>query len=190
MGVLILAALGDEDGVVVALSEDEGGEDDVDDVELDAQQRHDAQYPQPAHRHGEEGEQCQFDAAEGEPEEEEDDGGAGEADVVEVVGKGACQCAVHAADVEGVVEACLDALHVLLFHGELVHDGVSPCLAVDADVAGEDGGGEGLEVVERLRTVLGGDDAGEVREGFGGEAVRCGGGGEAGGQLVFMLCHE
>ena len=39
--VLIDRALGHEDGIVVTLTEDEGAQDDVDDVELDAQQGHD-----------------------------------------------------------------------------------------------------------------------------------------------------
>ena len=58
------AALRHEDGVVVALTEDEGGEDDVDDVELDAQQRHDAQNPYPADSHRDEGYDGQLDASE------------------------------------------------------------------------------------------------------------------------------
>ena len=39
-GVLIDQSLGDKDGIVIALTEDEGSQDDVDDVELDAQQLH------------------------------------------------------------------------------------------------------------------------------------------------------
>ena len=58
------AAFGDEDGVVVALAEDEGGQNDVDDVELDAEQRHDAQNPYPADSHRDEGDDGQLDASE------------------------------------------------------------------------------------------------------------------------------
>ena len=52
--VLIDRALSHEDGVVVALTKDERAQDDVDDIELNAQQRHDAQYPQPTDGHGQE----------------------------------------------------------------------------------------------------------------------------------------
>ena len=71
--VFVKRALCHEDGIVVALTEDEGAQDDVDDIELDAQQRHDAQNPQPTDGHGEERQQCQRQTAERSPEEEEHD---------------------------------------------------------------------------------------------------------------------
>ena len=85
MPALVEAALGHEDGVVVALTKDEGGQDDVDQIELDAQQGHDAQDPYPTDSHGQEGEQGQLYVAEREPEEEEDDEGTGPTHIVEVV---------------------------------------------------------------------------------------------------------
>ena len=39
--VLIKGTFGHEDGIVVALAEDEGAQDDIDDIKLDAQQCHD-----------------------------------------------------------------------------------------------------------------------------------------------------
>ena len=45
VGELVTAPFGDEDGVVVALSEDECGEDDVYDIELHAAQTHHAENP-------------------------------------------------------------------------------------------------------------------------------------------------
>ena len=39
--VLIKSALGHKDGIVVALAKDEGAQDDIDDIKLDAQQGHD-----------------------------------------------------------------------------------------------------------------------------------------------------
>ena len=85
--VLIKSALGHEDGIVVALAEDKGAQDDIDDIKLDAQQRHDTQNPQPADGHGQERQQCQRQTAERGPEEEEHDAGTGPANVVEVVGE-------------------------------------------------------------------------------------------------------
>ena len=52
--VLIDRTLCHEDGIVVALTKDEGAQDNVDDIELNAQQRHDTQYPQPTDSHGQE----------------------------------------------------------------------------------------------------------------------------------------
>ena len=52
--VLIDRTFCHKDGIVVALTKDEGAQDDVDDIELNAQQRHDTQYPQPTDSHGQE----------------------------------------------------------------------------------------------------------------------------------------
>ena len=57
--VFVKRALRHEDGIVVALTKDEGAQDDVDDIELNAQQRHDTQDPQPTDGHRQEGQQCQ-----------------------------------------------------------------------------------------------------------------------------------
>ena len=57
--VLIDRTLRHEDGIVVTLTKDEGAQDDVDDIELNAQQRHDTQDPQPTDDHRQEGQQCQ-----------------------------------------------------------------------------------------------------------------------------------
>ena len=64
-------ALGHKDGIVVALSEDEGRKDDVDNVKLDAQNSQDAQNPYPADCHRNEGNDGQLDSTEGKPQEEE-----------------------------------------------------------------------------------------------------------------------
>ena len=58
------AAFRHENGVVVALAEDECGKDDVDDVELDAQNGHNAQNPYPADCHRYEGNDGKFNATE------------------------------------------------------------------------------------------------------------------------------
>ena len=50
--VLIDRTLCHEDGIIVALTKDEGAQNDVDNIELNAQQRHDTQYPQPTDSHG------------------------------------------------------------------------------------------------------------------------------------------
>ena len=85
VGVFVEQALCDENRVVIALTENEGGQNDVHDVELDASQMHDAQNPSPAHRQGQKGQQRQFQAPKREAEEEEHDDAAHIKDVVEVV---------------------------------------------------------------------------------------------------------
>ena len=52
--VFVKRALRHEDGIVVTLTKDEGAQDVVDDIELNAQQRHNTQYPQPTDSHGQE----------------------------------------------------------------------------------------------------------------------------------------
>ena len=67
IGIFVDETVGDEDGVVVALSEDKGGQNDVDDVELHVEQTHDAQNPYPSQCHRQECQQCQFQSAERQP---------------------------------------------------------------------------------------------------------------------------
>ena len=95
-------SFGDEDRIVVALAEDEGGQDDVHDVEPDVEQLHEAEDPQPADGHGQEGHEAQFEPPEREPEEEEDDHAARPADVVEVAGQRIGDGTVHPLHVEAV----------------------------------------------------------------------------------------
>ena len=103
VGVFVHETLGDEDGVVVALAEDEGGEDDVDNVEFDSGELHHAEYPQPADGEGNEGEEGEFEPSEGEPEEEENDEAADIEDVVEVVAEGRHKVGAYVGDVEDEV---------------------------------------------------------------------------------------
>ena len=101
VGVLVHQSLGDEDGVVVALSEDKCGQDDVDDVELQAEQVHAAQYPHPSDGQRQERNDAQLEAAEAQPQEGKDDKGADEAYVVERIRQGRHQVARHIASVKG-----------------------------------------------------------------------------------------
>ncbi len=83
-GILGHESFGDEYRVVVSLSEDECGEDDVDDVEFYREYAHESQNPQPADGERKECEDGEFEAAEGNPEEYEDYEPADKADVVEL----------------------------------------------------------------------------------------------------------
>ena len=83
--VLIDSALRHKDGIVVALAKNKCTQDDINDIELNAQQGHDTQNPQPTDGHREEGQQRQRQTAERGPKEEKHDAGTGPADVVEVV---------------------------------------------------------------------------------------------------------
>ena len=66
-GIFVDQALGDEDGIVVALTKDKSSQDDVDNVELHAQQLHQPQYPYPADSQWQERHQSQLDAAKRQP---------------------------------------------------------------------------------------------------------------------------
>ena len=78
----------DEDGIVIALAEDECSQDNVDDIELHPQHLHDAQYPYPAHSQRQESHQAHLDASQRQPQEDKDHEAADEADIVERVGQG------------------------------------------------------------------------------------------------------
>ena len=58
VSIFVHGSLCHEDGVVIALAEDEGGEDDVHDVELHVEDGHQSQYPQPTDSHRDEREDC------------------------------------------------------------------------------------------------------------------------------------
>ena len=57
-------SLGDKNAVVIALSENECGENHVDEVEFDVEQVHRTQNPQPRHGHGKEGDEGMFELSE------------------------------------------------------------------------------------------------------------------------------
>ena len=82
--VFVHHALGDENGVVVALPEDEGGEDDVDDVEFHVENAHQAKDPDPRERERHKGGKGDFDASEREEQEGENDETADVQHVIEI----------------------------------------------------------------------------------------------------------
>ena len=61
--VAVLQAIHDEDAEIVADTEDECREDDVDDVEADVEQPHYSHDDNPADAHGQEADECQLDTA-------------------------------------------------------------------------------------------------------------------------------
>ena len=194
VSILVHGPLGHEDGIVVALPEDERGKDDVDDVELHSAQRHDAQYPQPAHSHRYEREQCQFEIAEGKPEEEEHDESAGDADIVEIVGQMTGYGAVHAHDVETeavlISQPVLDALHISVLDRKHIHDAVPFLRPVDTDVPGKESLRQRCEISRLLRPVMPVEQRIIVVEAVGGEAFCLHGGTERGRQQLLMPLQE
>ena len=91
-------------GIVVSLTEDEGGQDDVDDVELQAEQAHRPEDPDPAHRERQESGDTHRQA-QGQAQEEKDDDAAQEADPVEILRQHPRQRAGHVVhrEAEGAV---------------------------------------------------------------------------------------
>ena len=81
--VFVHQSLGDEDGIVVPLTENEGREDDIDNVELQAEQAHRPKDPDPAHRERQESGDAHRQA-QGQAQEEKDDDAAQEPDPVEI----------------------------------------------------------------------------------------------------------
>ena len=71
--VFVQQAFKDEDAEVVSHTEDKGGEDDVHNIELDPEYAHYSGVYQPSHGHRQEAEQCTFESAVREPENEEDE---------------------------------------------------------------------------------------------------------------------
>ena len=101
VGIFINQAIGDEDGIVVALTKDKGCQDHIDNIELHAEEHHDSQNPDPSYRHRQECQQAQFQSSERQPQEDEHDKSTGKTDVIEVVGECACHRSVHSDEIEG-----------------------------------------------------------------------------------------
>lgn len=51
ISILIHGTLSHEDCIIIALTEDEGSQNDIDNIELHTEQSHNTQYPQPTHCH-------------------------------------------------------------------------------------------------------------------------------------------
>ena len=83
--VLIQKPFRDKDAVIVPHAENERGQDDIDDIELQPRKPHDALNPVPADRQRQKGQETQFQAAEAEPQEEEDNERAKQADGAEIL---------------------------------------------------------------------------------------------------------
>ena len=83
--VLVNKAFDNENGVIVTLAEDESGEDDVNDIELNTNELHDGDNPNPAECHRNEGNEREPETAEAEDEENEDNQAAAKADIIEVI---------------------------------------------------------------------------------------------------------
>ncbi len=194
VGILVHCPFRHEDGVVVALAEDEGGEDDVDDVELHSAQCHDAQYPQPAHRHRHEREGGQLDAAERQPEEEEHDESAGEADVVEVVGEVVGDSAVHARHVKAVAALCvqgfLHSLDVLVLHRQHVDDMILSVATVCTEMGGEERFHERVEVADVVWAVTLVEQGVEIVEGVFCESLRLHVDAQGGLEFLLVAVHK
>ncbi len=99
VGIFIDKTFGDEDCVVVALTEDERREDDVDDVEPDAKKTHQPQNPEPADSQREKGQKTKFQTAEAKTQEDKHHEAAYRPDVVKATGQDAHKAV---ADVAGV----------------------------------------------------------------------------------------
>ena len=135
VGKLVDQSVGDKDGIVVALTEDECRQNHIDDVELHVAERHDTQDPYPAYGHRQECQQTQFQAPERQPQEDEYDESAGKTDIVEVVGKFTGHRPVHPDKVKRVamrahllIQGRLQGHHVLAIGIDDVDNGTIACI--------------------------------------------------------------
>lgn len=98
--LLIEVSLEHEDRIVIPLTEDEGSEDDVDDIEVQVKDHHQDVDNSPTDYHRQEGNQSVDNAAETDAEEDEYDDRADEAEVVEMAGDRLGDLLVHRLGVE------------------------------------------------------------------------------------------
>ena len=176
VGILVEESVGDEYCIVIALTEDKGGKDDINDVELHAEEIHQSQYPQPAHGHWQERQKAKLQSAEGQPEEQEYYESAGETDVVEVVRKRLGYSAVHSHEVEGIdflfsraVKHSLEMLAVFVARVNDIDNRTST--RAIAERTGEKYRTHYIEMFKRLRTIIGRYYLGKARESIVAEAI-------------------
>ena len=80
----ICQAVCDEDGEVIAEAKDESRDDDIDNIELDAAESHDAEYPYPCDEHGQKCDDSKLDTAIAQKQREEYKERSVDKDVIEV----------------------------------------------------------------------------------------------------------
>ena len=83
--VLVHKTFDNENRIVVTLTEDKRGEDDIDDIELNTKQLHDGDDPNPTECHGHKSNQRQPEIAEAEHQEKEHNQAAAQTDIIEVI---------------------------------------------------------------------------------------------------------
>ena len=83
--MLVNEAFDDEDCIVVTLTEDKRGKDDIDDIELNTKQLHERDNPNPTEGHGNKSDQRQPEIAETEHQEQEHNQAAAQTDIIEVI---------------------------------------------------------------------------------------------------------
>ena len=110
--MLIYTAFGHKDGIVISLTKDERGKDDIHDIELDAEYSHKTENPHPTDSHRHEGYYSQFYLTEREPQEEEHDKRTCPADIVKVVRQAICQRTVKTLNIETARDAALHFLYL------------------------------------------------------------------------------
>ena len=89
--ILVLQPFGNEDAVIVSHTEDEGSQNNIDNVELQAREAHNSPYPNPANSQRQEGNEREFQRAKAKPEENEHNKRTHQADGIEILRKGAHQ---------------------------------------------------------------------------------------------------
>ena len=110
--MLVDTTLGHKYGIVVTLSEDKRGKDNINDIELYAEYSHKTENPHPTDSHRHEGYYSQFYLTEREPQEEEHDKRTRPADIVKVVRQAISQRTVKTLNIETARDAALHFLYL------------------------------------------------------------------------------
>ena len=151
---LIYATFGDEDCIVVSLSEDESGENDIYYIELDAQQSHDSKYPYPAYCHRDKGNDCQLQLAERVPQKEEYYCRTNYAYIVKIRGEAICNTAIESPYVKRLGQATLHLCHLGSWDIDLVYDISQTSRGILIMIVLKDSGGERLKIPVLLLLIL------------------------------------
>ena len=143
-----------EDGIVVALTEDEGGKDDIHYVEFYAKESHESQYPYPTDRHRQERNYGKFDTSEREPKEYEYYSRTCYSYIVKIIGETVGNGTIHTLHIKAAREEFLGIMHVILLYPHPINDRISLLRCVDAYILHENGIRQRREIVKRPQLIV------------------------------------
>jgi hypothetical protein len=154
IGIFMGTSFCHKDGIIITLTKDEGGKDDIHYIEFYAKENHESQYPYPTDRHRQERNYGKFDTSEREPKEYEYYSGTCYSYIVKIIGETVGNGTIHTLHIKAAREEFLGIMHVILLYPHPVNDRISLLRCVDAYILHENGIRQRREIVKRPQLIV------------------------------------